>query len=187
MLFRNSISAEIPSNTTILPNANFTREVNVTEVTLHHNGHFNVSSNDNALSDEFEQGPIDFAEPLDENETWIWITGIIDFQSTTTSTSTSLPTTSVTSSSSTMSTTTSSTSTISTTETSTTKEFFIARNQANSVLKESRPPRSNAQLNDPSRHDKIMFYKYRESEEAAREYAFYLYYEYDFGGFSKNH
>ena len=108
-------------------------------------------------------------------------------KSTTTVSSTTETTTQTDEPTTTMSTTTSSTSTISTTETSTTKEFFIARNQANSVLKESRPPRSNAQLNDPSRHDKIMFYKYRESEEAAREYAFYLYYEYDFGGFSKNH
>ena len=186
---RNSISAERPENATIGRDANITGVENVTEVPVSNNDHLDVSSNHESPPIDFSEplvdfsnynsSAIDFSEPIDENETWDG--DLLDFESTTTLTSTTVTTTSIISSS----TMTSTTSTTSKTETSTTKEFFIARNKASALLEDdTRLPRS-SQLLDPSRHEKIMWYKYRESEESAREYAFYLYYEYDFVEFSK--
>ena len=130
IFFRNSISAELPSNTTNKPNSNITRDQNETQVTVPDNAHLNNSRNDNSSWIDFHEEPIDFAEPSD-NET----DEPLDFIPTTTSTSS----TTVTSTTSTM---TSTTSTTATTETSTTKELFIARNKASSVLNERRLPRS---------------------------------------------
>ena len=123
---RNSISAELPLNTTNTPNSNLARDQNETQVAIlpDSTAHFNNSSNDNLSSIDFHEGPIDFAEPSD-NETG----ELFDFGSTIISTSS----TTVTSTTSTM---ISTTSTTSTTETSTTKEFFIARNKASSVIDE---------------------------------------------------
>ena len=132
---RNSISAELPSNTTKIPNSNFTRDQNETQVTVPDNANLNNTSNDNLSAIDFYEKPIDFAEkPIDFAESSDNETGEpFDFSPTTTSTSS----TTVTSTTSTVPSTTSTT-----TETTTTKEFFIARNKASSVLKEIRQPRS---------------------------------------------
>ena len=143
---RNSISAELPSNTTNTSNSNITRDQNETQVTVPDNAHLNNSSSDNSWIDfyeepidfaaepiNFREEPIDFAEPSD-NETG----EPFDFSPTTTSTSS----TTVTSTTSTITTTTSTTST---TETTTKKEIFIARNKASSVLNEIRLPRSSTE------------------------------------------
>ena len=144
---RNSISAELPSNTTNIPNSNLTRDQNETEVTVPDNANLNNSSNDNPSWDYFQEEliyfaeePIDFHdEPIDFAEPSDYETGEpIDFSPTSTSTSS----TAVSSTTSTM---TSTTPTTSTTETSTKKEFFIARNKASSVLNEKRLPRSSAE------------------------------------------
>ena len=132
---RNTISAELPSNTTKIPNFNFTRDQNETQVTVPDNANLNNTSNDNLSAIDFYEKPIDFAEkPIDFAESSDNETGEpFDFSPTTTSTSS----TTVTSTTSTMPLTTSTTM-----EATTTKEFFIARNKASSVLKEIRQPRS---------------------------------------------
>ena len=134
---RNSISAELPSNTTKIPSSNFTRDQNETQVTVPDNANLNNTSNDKLSSIDFAENPIDFDEhPIDFAESSDNETGEpFDFSATTTSTSSKTV-------ASTTSTMPSTTSTTSTTETTTTKEFFIARNKASSVLNEIRNPRS---------------------------------------------
>ena len=164
---RNSISAELPSNTTNTTSSNITKDQNETQVTVADNAYLNNSSNDNSSSIDFHEEPIDFAEnpinfheePIDFAEPSDNETGEpLDFSPTTTSTSS----TTVTSTTSTMTTTTS------TTETSMKNEFFIARNKASSVLNEIRLPRS----------DNFVDYRHElSSEHRAHEEAWAKYYD----------
>ena len=122
---RNSISTELPSNATKIPNSNFTRDQNETQVTVPDNPNLNSTSNDNLSSIDFNDETMDFGEPSNNESS----EQVANFSPTITSIS---------------STTVTSTTQITTTTTSTTttKEFFIARNKASSVLNEIRNPRS---------------------------------------------
>ena len=137
----------------------------------------NNPSNDNSSWDDFHEEPIDFAEepinfqeePIDfaepsENETG----ELLDFSPTTTSTSS----TTVTSSTSTM---TSTTSTTSTTETSTTRELFIARNKASSVLNEKRLPRSYYDYHEDTLSEWELYELGSEERDKEEAYAKYYY------------